>query len=178
MTESSLKEEKDRLNGNQTEVFALYGPEHHKGGSHSNTGVMFISASKFMNALPHIEKFAVQHSFNFPAYDQGLLNAYFSQEGHRKYVADLQSAWNYKAYWGQKDDDVVRLVHFHGPKPGRLLECLASMDQWSHFCDRNHSRWKDYQPLIDMGFAADGGFLANQTMKHWNEFSLSSTPQL
>ena len=39
----------------------------------------------------------------------------------------LGPAWNYKVYWGGDARD-VKIVHFHGPKPGRgdLLACLAS----------------------------------------------------
>ena len=61
-----------------------------------------------------------------------------------------------------------RVVHFHGPKPGRgsYLACLASQQR---SCLSNLSRAdfyeRDLYQLTLMGFRADEGSFANQTMQ-------------
>ena len=143
----------------------------------SNTGVMLFSASNFGLHVKNILNFGSRHSFDFPAFDQGLMNAYFDQKEyfHLRTVLPLQ--WNYKVYWGQPSKSDVSLlpqiIHFHGPKPqGRGLDCLASMNPKSAICEQygtSNSSIAAYQPLIQLGFNADGGLLANQILDQYNK---------
>ena len=75
----------------------------------------------------------------------------------------LGPAWNYKVYWGGDARD-VKIVHFHGPKPGRgaWLACLASQNA---ACMRDLSRVDHkYNQYVSAGFRADGGHLANVSL--------------
>ena len=130
-----------------------------------NTGVMFFSVSKFGQQLPHLLNFGREHSFKFKAFDQGLMNAFFAKKPFLR--ATLPKEWNYKAYWGLpqlplSDDDKPRIIHFHGPKPyGNGLDCLASMEPSLNICAQVIDAYKQ---LVDRGFKADRGLLANHTV--------------
>ena len=144
-----------------TKAIITYGPESHKSRKTcTNTGVMFFSSLQFGARINEILEFGANHSFDFSAYDQGLLNAYFRQNGLCTF---LRPAWNYKAYWGDADESDIWLIHFHGPKPdGRTLDCLASGNLNSTTCSGKDGA--PYENLVRKGLDADGGHLANKTL--------------
>ena len=149
-------------------AFAAYGAESSRHDREpTNTGVMFIDVPQFRLQWPSILEFGRAHRFDFPAFDQGWLNAYFRQPFVQRGRTMLPLEWNWKVYWGGRIGHPARIIHFHGPKPGRspdFLECLASGD---HACVRNDSAWQShpYHPLVMAGFEVDGGRMANVSLR-------------
>jgi hypothetical protein len=182
MTTSSLEEAKDLVSGrhNNTQIVA-YGPQSGKIHEAVNTGIMFFSVSKFGSRLKDLLSFGSERAFKFDSYDQGLMNAYFARKRSLRAILPLE--WNYKAYWGQPTTSnglPPHIIHFHGLKPEKILDCLASMDPESAICRnyRNpnhtvHRFYKAYETLTDMGFQADRGRLANQTLDQFNQYASS-----
>jgi hypothetical protein len=108
-----------------------FGAEHNRAGGSENSGVMLIDVEKFVGIRQDLITFGKLRNFNFPAHDQGLLVEYFSG----KRVRRLGNEWNFKVYWGPALN--ISLVHFHGPKPGVGLECIAdrrnTAQLWVHY---------------------------------------------
>ena len=46
----------------------------------------------------------------------------------------LPPRFNWKPYWGMDKDAVI--VHFHGPKPERCLDCIILLKQTYNRCGR------------------------------------------
>ena len=173
-------------------VAVLYGAESNRqAGLPENTGVMFMNVPRFQRLFPAMLAFGRERNFSFPAFDQGWLNAFFSEKMPTG-RALLDVHWNWKVYWGgslwklhcgegkgepERDSTCQSrlkhspyIVHFHGPKPGRgnFLECLASMN---NACLAKLSREHPYWTLCNNGFRADGGFLANSSLRLYQRFS-------
>mmetsp|Transcript_17508 Transcript_17508/g.37872 ORF Transcript_17508/g.37872 Transcript_17508/m.37872 type:complete len:515 (+) Transcript_17508:20-1564(+) len=171
VTASSLAEAKGLVSSNDTNYdIVAYGPQQQKQNVAWNTGVMFLSVSKFGSKVQNILRFGLGRAFKFISFDQGLMNAYFNQKWYQRAILPLE--WNYKAYWGQPSTSnpkstPARIVHFHGPKPyGKTLDCLASMNPFSSICLGNTL----HTSLIDTGFQADGGLFANQTLERFYQY--------
>jgi hypothetical protein len=161
----------------------LYGPESNRHArSPENTGVMFMNVPRFQRLFPVLLAFGRERNFSFPAYDQGWLNAFFTEKMPTG-RSMLDAHWNWKVYWGKWKDlpesdssgqprlkHSPYILHFHGPKPGRgnFLECLASMND---ACLAELSRKHPYWTLCNNGFRADGGLLANSTLRAYQRFS-------
>eukprot|EP01032_Pedospumella_encystans_P020126 gene20126-22873_t len=80
---------------------------------------------------PSVLRYAVQKQFHFGAVDQGLFVEYFVDQNYSTLLPDR---FNWKGYWGGSDDVVI--AHFHGPKPGRCLDCmLMYRNNYEHFCN-------------------------------------------
>jgi hypothetical protein len=122
-----------------------------------NTGVMIIHVQSFVQSREGLLAFGASRKFKFPAYDQGLMNAYFNGTNL------LGSEWNYKVYWGRSDN--IRLIHFHGPKPpNRGLDCVSKEGASFNTCLDKHP---SYKHLIQMALEADGGKLAQYAFGFW-----------
>ena len=174
-------------------VAVLYAAESNKHTRYPvNTGVMLMNVPRFQRLFPALLTFGRERNFSFPAFDQGWLNAFFSKEMPTG-RALLAMRWNWKVYWGgslwkldcgegkgrdpERDStcqprlkDSPYIVHFHGPKPGKdnFLECLASMNK---ACLAELSRKHAYWALCNNGFRADGGSLANASLRMYQRFS-------
>ena len=87
-----------------------------------NTGVMIIDVPRFQKELPAMLRFRNESAGPFPAFDQGLINAYFEQSRNvEQGRAMLPIEWNWKVYWPTPPDMLgkIKIVHFHEPKPGK-----------------------------------------------------------
>ena len=129
-----------------------------------NTGVMLINNTAFEGIYTDFIEFGIKHKFDFEAFDQGWIRRYSSFTKHRGTARFLHTEWNWKVYWGNKSKKGVKIVHFHGPKPGigTWLSCLASQDPTClNTLDPKHP----YAPLVERGFKADHGHLANVTLR-------------
>lgn len=177
VTRPTLESIKDFVLSNATSL--AYGSEHTKKIVAFNTGVMFLSVSKLGSQLDNILNFGREHKFNFPAFDQGLLNAFFEQQSKEHLRAVLPLEWNYKVYWGDPSATSTssRIVHFHGPKPDRMLDCIASMDINSLTCKKykeNGGLYSAYEPLMMMAFKTDKGLFACKILNKFNQYLIES----
>ena len=130
--------------------------------SPQNTGVWLVNHRALARVYPDLLRFAVARKFRFrETFDQGWIKEF--SRSRRGTAVFLGPAWNYKVYWGGDARD-VKIVHFHGPKPGRgaWLACLASQNA---ACMRDLSRVDHkYNQYVSAGFRADGGHLANVSL--------------
>ena len=85
-----------------------------------NTGVMYFNVTALSEKKADIVAFGKEQAWNFPAYDQGLILAYFSQD----HISQLPPEFNWKGYWGCPESESMHIYHWHGPKPRRHLHCL------------------------------------------------------
>ena len=161
ISKSSLEEAMDLVS---EEVSLAYGPEAGKNDGPFNTGVMMVHVEGFRQIVPKILDFGSRRNFPDPAFDQGLINAFFLAERPKGRTA-LEPSWNYKAYWGRKPGERVEIMHFHGPKPGRGLDCCASGSVESPACSRDFFYREHYLPLAEIAFRSDGGALARELLE-------------
>jgi lipopolysaccharide biosynthesis glycosyltransferase len=125
-----------------------------------NTGVMMMDVPAFAKEWPSILAFTLRQP-QFPLHDQELLNAYFTQSlDHENKRAMLRTFWNWKSYWRLYPHhfNEVKIVHFHGPKPDKMLEEIGNCS----FMDDNSlqavtSLYSDYEPLLLQGVCCDQG---------------------
>ena len=119
-------------------------------GTKANTGVMYMSIKGFSAHIEGLVAFAKEHNWAFPAYDQGLILAYFDQDK----LAQLPDTFNWKGYWGSPGSKAPSIVHWHGPKPRRNLGCLLenilyrdsmSADKAAEVCE---IKIPDYAPIV------------------------------
>ena len=138
-----------------------YSVEHNrKYQTPQNTGIMFINNTAFGAIYDDFVAFGVAHKFGFGSYDQGWINAYSAANPGTSTF--LHVRWNWKVYWGG-DPREVKIVHFHGPKPGRgtTLACLASQNRTCQSALIGRHEPGTYISLVPMGFNSDGGWMAN-----------------
>ena len=168
---SDLVKAKSLVTSSNTSSMMAYGPQHSKTntGTPENTGVMILNPSRFKLELPNILNFAVDHKFgNGSWHDQNLLNEYFKQPGgFSQKRSFLPAEWNYKPYWGKSSN--IKIVHFHGIKPGRLLDCLASSNMASPLCKKcpNPCPKHTLYVLVTTGLEADGGVYAREVLNFY-----------
>eukprot|EP00594_Rhizosolenia_setigera_P011359 CAMPEP_0178978684 /NCGR_PEP_ID=MMETSP0789-20121207/25350_1 /TAXON_ID=3005 /ORGANISM="Rhizosolenia setigera, Strain CCMP 1694" /LENGTH=456 /DNA_ID=CAMNT_0020668559 /DNA_START=42 /DNA_END=1412 /DNA_ORIENTATION=+ len=166
LLESDILMLKQRLEASE-EAILSYGRE---GGMHPhniNTGVMMIDLKKFEEELPLI----FDHGRNMespPEHDQELLNHYFFGDvagglGNPK-LDLLPIGYNWKPYWHVGNasgfEKNVKIVHTHGPKPGRGLEKMSTCD----FDFQLPPHLSNYIPLIENGICFDQGRVSRWTI--------------
>jgi len=144
-----------------------YSSESTMGDTPENTGVMLINNTALQRIYTDFLDFGIRHELDFVAYDQGWIVAF--TEVRPSTARFLNTEWNWKVYWGGNENN-VKIMHFHGPKPGRgaWLSCLASQDptclqpfSTSHLVGVDGA----YYSLVYSGFSADCGYLANVTLR-------------
>ena len=120
----------------------------------TNTGVMLIDVPAFEAELPTIINFGEKGGKAFGGFDQGWMNEYFSQKKKQHKRALVSIYWNWKAYWGMMPSflEDVKIMHYHGPKPGRCLENIASCDPPDRSCSI-----EAYVGLVTKGICCDYG---------------------
>lgn len=138
-----------------------------------NTGVMIIDVPRFQKELPAMLRFRNESIGPFPSFDQGLINAYFKQS--RKVEQGrtmLPIEWNWKVYWPTPPDmlDKIKIVHFHGPKPGKGYEfisnCVVDMKILTAL-----RVWPHYKHLIASGICCDHGVMARRVWRFVSKIS-------
>ena len=146
----------------------MYGRESSKYPQISNTGVMMIDVQKFALEMTAILDYGFQVSKEkgqdtepFDSYDQGWLNAYFERkEGLGAPLRTiLPITFNWKVYWRLNPSTWydLKIIHFHGPKPGRLFENIAMCD---FIGGKASGLWPSYGGLVRQGICCDHGVTA------------------
>lgn len=85
-----------------------------------NAGVLLINVEGFGAVWPDMLSWANDRHWDFVVADQSMINEYFPAE-YGKDLDMLPEAYNWKGYWGCSPEIVI--VHWHGPKPERCLDC-------------------------------------------------------
>jgi hypothetical protein len=98
------------------------GPEYTP-GTKSNSGVLLINTTALAADHAALVDWGVSHQFP-GAYDQDMILGFYGQDR----LAQLPDQMNWKGYWGYPHEQ-VSIVHWHGPKPGKGLECLVKASQ-------------------------------------------------
>ncbi|KAL3912820.1 MAG: hypothetical protein SGILL_006736, partial [Bacillariaceae sp.] len=150
-----------------------YGREYSMHPSIINTGVMLMDVPAFAKEWPTILEWTLQQP-TFPIHDQLLLNNYFTEPGqHRRMQrAQLPIEWNWKPYWKVPFPEAaskIKILHFHGPKPGKSLEELATCGidgPLQHMIGRINA----YEGLLLHGLCCDLGQTANWAMELFNYY--------
>jgi hypothetical protein len=155
------------------DVMLLYGREAGKLDERpANSGVMLMDVIAFGDEWPQILNWATDKE-GFIAYDQGLLNDYFSQNKETdKKRAMLPIHWNWKSYWRLEPSvwSDIKILHFHGPKFGRGLQRIASCN--FHLDDFPIAAYKTH---IYWGICCDGGKTAHRAFELDREFRPPAT---
>lgn len=85
-----------------------------------NAGVLLINIEGFGATWPDMLSWANSRHWDFEVADQSMINEYFPAE-YGKALDPLPEPYNWKGYWGCSPEIVI--VHWHGPKPERCLDC-------------------------------------------------------
>jgi hypothetical protein len=120
-----------------------------KRGEIVNSGIMYINMPAFAANISSIVQWGVDHKF------PGVLDQTILLEFYKADLDMLPDIFNWKGYWG--GDTAVTIVHFHGPKPGRCLECFVmySPVNMTDICIGKGGKCSAYVPLFMN--APDGG---------------------
>lgn len=135
-----------------------------------NTGVMTINIEKLREHYEPLVRYAVEKEWNLASFDQGVILGYFGQDD----LDQLPDIFNWKGYWGNAPPgaDPVRIIHLHGPKPSRGLECLHATANATGFeVAFSHDEMMKACPAAPGGYALlfsmapDKGLFYGQIMK-------------
>ncbi|KAG7343018.1 hypothetical protein IV203_020963 [Nitzschia inconspicua] len=139
----------------------------------TNTGVMLMDVPAFEAEWPSILQYTKRQP-QFPGHDQLLLNSYFesqllgtSQDTRSAKRSLMSINWNWKAYWKlePRSHESIKVLHFHGPKPGKGLEEMA-------MCQIDMDRViPGYRRHISHAICCDQGKTANWAVNLFNQFS-------
>ena len=146
-----------------------------------NTGVMVMDVPAFAREWPLILEYTLEQP-SFPLHDQALLNAYFTQSVENEAKRTLLPIfWNWKSYWQLYPNHVddVKILHFHGPKPGKALEEIGECTaRDNHALLEVTSLYADYEPLLLQGICCDQGRSAAWALQQFHEYErLTMTPE-
>jgi len=111
--------------------YVLYGHEHVISHKPQNTGIVLMDIPKFEKAWPEFLQFRRDVKGGVPSFDQGWFNLYHSKnKTYQERRALLPVYWNWKVYWKLEPSSFsdLKIVHFHGPKPGIGVGSLALCD--------------------------------------------------
>ena len=124
-----------------------------------NSGVLLINLEGLNAVLPDMIRFANSKDWDFTVMDQSLINEYFPLESGQN-LDPLPEAYNWKGYWGRPHHEIV-LVHWHGPKPERCLNCyIAHREESKTDHDVTPCSCPDaYNIIWHRAMEADGGDL-------------------
>ena len=151
-----------------------YGREYGMAPRIVNNGVMLMDVAAFEKELPSILEWTVQQP-KFPEHDQTMLNNYFQRSRRHQKMRHLMDVfWNFKAYWKMPDQTtdsfkMVKVLHFHGPKPGNGLEHISTcnVDQLGNIPEAYHTH-------ILQGVCCDQGKTATWAVDLFQHYGASS----
>lgn len=138
---------------------ASYGREYSKTQQIVNTGVMVMHVERFEQEFPLILQTAREEG-EYPGHDQKMLNNYKdNNETNREKFRLLPIQYNWKAYWRLEPFDFsqVKVVHFHGPKPGKGLEDMSKCNWTGIFHNMPPNLQNAYGPHLHQGICCDYG---------------------
>ena len=150
------------------QAILMYGRETMKYPHINNTGVMVMNVDKFEQEFPRILDYGKQAK-HFPKHDQDLLNMYQQRKRNRIKFSLLPMQYNWKPYWGLEPSPFsqVKVIHMHGPKPGKGLEIMAERNI-TIFDVKGDVNLDNYLPHykghITQGICCDLGRTAQWTM--------------
>ena len=136
-----------------------YGREYSKAAHIFNTGVMVMHVKRFEEELPLILQTAREQD-PYPRHDQAMLNIYKNADKtNTEKFQLLPIHYNWKAYWRLEPFDFfqVKIIHFHGPKPGRGLEDMSKCNWTGIFHNMLPNIRRAYGPLLHQGICCDYG---------------------
>lgn len=99
-----------------------------------NTGVIVMDVQGFAREWPKILDFASRQKV-FPDHDQTLLYEYYAdRKFHLSQVDVLPLYMHWKVYWRLDPSTMndIKIVHFHGAKPGSGVEEMAQCSAVTH----------------------------------------------
>ena len=119
-----------------------------------NSGVMVMNVHGFDREIA--EKVLVKFTKIGGACEQDAIREHLLNERGWKKDNDfinLPNSFNYKCYWGgpQSSQDLPAIIHFHGPKPDRCLDCLHSPPETYEKC----CTVLGYLPLLNIAYTSD-----------------------
>jgi hypothetical protein len=94
------------------------GPEHRK-GTIANNGVMTMNVTAFKHDLPHLLDYADAEDLWVRTSQEVMMQYY---KTHSPGMQLLPDEYNWKPYWGKRNDDDIYIVHFHAAKYGLCAE--------------------------------------------------------
>jgi len=160
------------LKGSVGDGMVSYGREYGKYASVINTGVMVINVHHFEQELPRILKMA-RDAKEYPGHDQTMLNMYQKSifKAKKKFKL-LPIHYNWKAYWRLEPSDFsqVKIIHFHGPKPGIGLEEISVCNVTAIF--PSFRIWQ-YTSHMMQGVCCDRGRMAEWSINAINNLKAS-----
>lgn len=171
VTRKEIEMLKQDLKASNDEAIVSYGRESGMHAQSFNTGVMIMDVPGFRKQWPSILEFA-NAQVKFPAHDQVLLNSYFSQsEELQKGRRVLSLYWNWKGYWKMQPSrhDLIKAIHFHGPKPQKGLEEMGGCD----IDDWKNRILPGYQRLFKHGVCCDQGKTAKWALDLFHRFEVA-----
>lgn len=155
------------------DAVAMYGRQYFKRADISNSGVMVMNVKQYMKEVPlmldHIKNWGTEQ---YPQYtqpdgwDQRIVNNYrASSDITMAKFKLLPLHYNWKPYWGLEPSsfEQVKIIHFHGPKPGRVLDEMGKCNlTWDKSVERFR---RSYKRLFDEGVCCDQGRTADWSLK-------------
>ena len=156
-----------------------YGRQHETIPHIKNTGVMVMDVRRFGVLIPRLFRY-LQANGPQPAFDQGLLNNYFSDFHSSPSTTEFANVtthrlqlsiyYNWKIYWSVYPStfDQIKIVHLHGPKKGRGLELIAACQY-----DRLSEQEKAYLFFLDKGICCDRGLTAAWVVEAYKKWEPS-----
>jgi hypothetical protein len=175
ITHHDMKSLKDQFLKSDITPLVMYGREYGIHPNIQNTGVMIMNIPEFIKEWPSILNHATSQP-NFPGHDQIMLNDYFSSKSRKdsdKMRILLPLYWNWKSYWKLEPStyDQIKIIHFHGPKPGRLLGDIANCN-FGTIGQKNHLH-TSYDQLIKHGICCDQGKSATWALQLFEDYTAS-----
>ena len=132
------------------EIFAACGQfGQHDYYSDMNSGVMILNLDRIRNDYPAMIEFMCDNFHHISGYDQELLRIFYNQNW-----SPLSAKYNWKPYWGAKND--AKIIHFHGPKAPASRKLLndptyrehdPAFHTWRHWFFQNPGGYGHYVPM-------------------------------
>lgn len=110
--------------------------------------------------------YAQQKQWQFLSYDQGLMINYFVK--HTSLAQLLPDSFNWKGYWGGNSNEVI-IAHFHGPKPGRCLDCFLTFRFNTSVCLKIYRGCGIYTPYFQL--IPDQGYFYELMLRQFTLYS-------
>ena len=145
------------------DAIVSYGRQNQKAPLVTNTGVFLLDIQKFRGLVPKMIKF-LEEKGPFGEFDQGLINTYFRRNSLKRQLLPIH--YNWKVYWKLEPStfDQLKIVHLHGPKPGRGLEAIA-------ICNATLVSIPAYDGLVKEGICCDKGRTASWILNFFRVLS-------
>lgn len=137
-----------------------------------NTGVVFMDVEGFAKEVPKMLEFAARQPA-FPEHDQAILYQYYANRKFLFSQVDLLPIYmHWKIYW-KLDPSIlsdIKIVHFHGPKPGAGVKEMADCD-----IDSLEAMPERYRDFFQASICCDDGKTANSILQLYQAWQPKNT---